>query len=106
MIRRPPRSTLSSSSAASDVYKRQTQASTSVVKDTVDPTVAIISTPVINNSNKASYTVSGSCSETGESVSIQIGSVATTDTCSLLTWSATVDISGDADTGFLIITAI
>eukprot|EP00658_Telonema_sp_P-2_P018499 TRINITY_DN17263_c0_g1_i2.p1 TRINITY_DN17263_c0_g1~~TRINITY_DN17263_c0_g1_i2.p1 ORF type:complete len:182 (-),score=61.06 TRINITY_DN17263_c0_g1_i2:368-913(-) len=32
MIRRPPRSTLSSSSAASDVYKRQTKTSSSLIR--------------------------------------------------------------------------
>eukprot|EP00658_Telonema_sp_P-2_P073696 TRINITY_DN62809_c0_g1_i1.p1 TRINITY_DN62809_c0_g1~~TRINITY_DN62809_c0_g1_i1.p1 ORF type:complete len:130 (-),score=49.62 TRINITY_DN62809_c0_g1_i1:117-506(-) len=39
MIRRPPRSTLSSSSAASDVYKRQ---ALSVIKMELEPMVAAI----------------------------------------------------------------
>ena len=40
MIRRPPRSTLSSSSAASDVYKRQAVGHTTAGKTTVAPTTA------------------------------------------------------------------
>src|SRR5665648_1287342 len=61
MIRRPPRSTLSSSSAASDVYKRQVYANDSVgnlgsnmtnftiVKTTYIPPVPTINTVVTGN---------------------------------------------------------
>ena len=44
MIRRPPRSTLSSSSAASDVYKRQALNS-SVVDDSGRPTMRLLQRP-------------------------------------------------------------
>ena len=40
-----------------------TQASTTVVKDTANPTVTITSSPAINNANKAAYIISGACSE-------------------------------------------
>lgn len=82
-----------------------TQASTTVVKDTSNPTVATTSSPVINNSNKASYTVSGTCSESGQSVVVNVGSVNTSVTCLILTWSATVDVSGNPDSLTLLITA-
>eukprot|EP00658_Telonema_sp_P-2_P052468 TRINITY_DN40691_c0_g1_i1.p2 TRINITY_DN40691_c0_g1~~TRINITY_DN40691_c0_g1_i1.p2 ORF type:complete len:102 (-),score=19.53 TRINITY_DN40691_c0_g1_i1:83-388(-) len=41
MIRRPPRSTLSSSSAASDVYKRQGHMSLSILCDSWSPAITI-----------------------------------------------------------------
>lgn len=82
-----------------------TQASTTVVKDSSNPTVAITSTPVINNSNKSTYTVSGTCSETGQTVTVNVGSVNTTYSCTLLTWSVTVDVSGNPDSLTLLITA-
>lgn len=82
-----------------------TQASTTVVKDTGLPTVAINAPAVINNSNKTTYNVTGTCSETGRTVTVNVGSVNTTDTCTLLTWSVTVDISGNPDSGTLLITA-
>ena len=58
MIRRPPRSTLSSSSAASDVYKRQTDPITKVLRSAVanaehnlgmDPSSLIISSASADN---------------------------------------------------------
>lgn len=82
-----------------------TQASRSVVKDTSNPTVAITSSPVINNANKTAYTVSGTCSETGQTVTVNVGSVNTSSTCTLLTWSVTVDVSGNPDSLTLLITA-
>src|SRR5664279_6174607 len=41
MIRRPPRSTLSSSSAASDVYKRQVQAARDVAGFLTDASIGV-----------------------------------------------------------------
>lgn len=82
-----------------------TQASTTVVKDTSNPTVSITSSPVINNANRTAYTVSGTCSDTGRTVTINVGSVSTSDTCTLLTWTATVDVSGNPDSLTLLITA-
>jgi rRNA maturation protein Nop10 len=82
-----------------------TQASTTVIKDTALPTVAITSTPVINNANRNAYTFSGTCSETGRAVAVAVGSTTGSVTCSLLTWSATLNVSGNADTVSLLITA-
>jgi hypothetical protein len=82
-----------------------TQASTSVVKDTANPTVAITSSPVINNANKASYTVSGTCSENTRTVSVSVGGVSGTPTCTTGTWSSTLNVSGVADSGSVSITA-
>lgn len=81
------------------------QATRTVVKDTANPTVAITSSPVINNSNKNSYTVSGTCSESGENVAVMVGITSGSAACTLLTWSVTVDASGNADSTSLLITA-
>ena len=82
-----------------------TQASRTVVKDTAIPTVAITSSPIINNANKTNYTVSGTCSDSGSSVNVSVGSVNSSVTCTILTWSVTVDISGNPDNLTLLITA-
>lgn len=82
-----------------------TQASRTVVKDTVPPSVAISSAPTINNANKASYPVSGTCSETGENVTVQVGGVSATVSCTLLTWSANLNVTAVADAGGVVVTA-
>lgn len=82
-----------------------TQASASVAKDTVAPSVAITSSPVINNSNKAAYTLSGTCSETGESVAVKVGTVTGSVTCTLLTWTATLNVTSVTDAGGVVVTA-
>jgi hypothetical protein len=83
--------------------------SASSVSWTIDltaPTVAI-TTPaasaVVLTSNIASYAMSGTCSENGQTVTIA-GSVSTTAACASGAWSATVDLSALAD-GTLSITA-
>jgi len=88
-----------------NVATAATQATASVIKDTTSPTVAITSSPPINSYNKTSYTVSGTCSEDTRAVNIAVGSISTSDTCTSLMWSVTVDISGDADNPALAITA-
>lgn len=75
------------------------------MKDTVAPSVAISSSPVINNANKAAYTVSGTCSDTGESVVVKVGSVTSSVTCTLLSWSATLNVTAVADAGGVVVTA-
>lgn len=82
-----------------------TQASTTVVKDTTVPTVAITSSPAINNTNKAAYTVSGTCSENGRTVFVSVGGVAGTPNCSALAWTTTLDVSGLTDSASVAITA-
>jgi hypothetical protein len=82
-----------------------TPVSASVLKDTVVPTVSIASHPVINNSNQLLYTISGSCSETGQAVNVNVGSATGSDVCTLLTWSVTLDVSGEPDGASVSITA-
>ena len=58
MIRRPPRSTQSRSSAASDVYKRQTETFTIVVADTNDaPTITSTHVTSVDEDSAYSYTI-------------------------------------------------
>jgi len=84
------------------------QASTNIIKDTTLPTVAI-DTPVtdIGTSNVTNFSVSGTCSENGETVLILVGTVAPAPqpTCSSGTWNITgLDVSASVD-GAIIITA-
>jgi len=82
------------------------QASATVVKDTVNPTVTITSAPVINNTNKASYVVSGACSENGRIVTVSVGGVAASPTCTSLLYTASaMNVSGVADGAVVSVTA-
>ncbi|MCB0420814.1 MAG: hypothetical protein KDD61_07450 [Bdellovibrionales bacterium] len=87
------------------------QASVSLTKDTGAPTVTItspIATDYINISNEASFTVSGSCSENGQEVTVSAddtngGTTAVTPgtqpTCSAGSFTVNLDLSGlDDDT--------
>ena len=80
---------------------------TGISLDTTAPTVAITSSPTINNANKTAYTVSGTCSENGRTVSVVIGSLgAVTPTCGSGTWTTgAIDASGVADNAVVVITA-
>ncbi|MFZ2188346.1 MAG: Ig-like domain-containing protein, partial [Candidatus Moraniibacteriota bacterium] len=77
----------------------------SYTSDTVDPTVTIDAPAVINNANKAAYTVTGTCSENTRTVSVNIGGVVSTPVCTGLAWTTTSDVSGVADNAALAITA-
>ena len=74
-----------------------------MVKDTIDPTVAITSAPSINDANEAAYVVEGSCSENGEDVVVKVGpgaSPSVTVVCNTLgapQWTATLDTSLEVD---------
>ncbi len=74
-----------------------TSATASASKDTVIPTVSITSSPVINDSNASSYSLSGTCSENGRQVSVSVGGVSATPNCSSSAWTATVNVSGVSD---------
>ncbi len=74
-----------------------TSATASASKDTVIPTVSITSSPVINDSNASSYSLSGTCSENGRQVSVSVGGVSATPNCSSSAWTATVNVSGLLD---------
>jgi hypothetical protein len=76
------------------------QASVTITKDATIPTVTISSPTAlsyINNANKDSFTVSGSCSENGSTVSISSGSLSATPSCSSLLFTTTLNFSGVAD---------
>ena len=71
----------------------------SVPVDTDAPEVTFANTPpTITTLNEASYTLSGTCSENTRGVDIYIGGTSRkTITCASNAWSATLDLSSDAD---------
>lgn len=82
------------------------QASRTVWKDTSSPTVTISSAPNITAGNQSNYTVSGTCSEGGQSVSIMVDSLSFTRTCSNGAWSTgVVDVSSILDGTNILVTA-
>ena len=83
-----------------------TQASTTVDKDATIPTVTIDFSPDITAANASSYNISGSCSENGETVSVDIDGLSFTPSCSSGSWSlSSIDVSSLADNANLPITA-
>lgn len=82
------------------------QASVSVTKDTLSPTVTISSAPNINTGNETAYKVTGTCSQSGTSVSIWIDSINVTKTCTSGAWnSGFIDVSSIPDGSSILITA-
>ena len=68
--------------------------SANVLKDTEEPDVLITYAKDINSSNVNSYELIGTCSENGESVDIEIGSITTSAACSSSVWSVpSIDVS-------------
>ncbi|MDA9189407.1 choice-of-anchor D domain-containing protein, partial [bacterium] len=84
-----------------------TQATSTVVKDVIDPNVAITTTTTINNLNRAAYTVSGTCDANGQEVTVSVGGEVpgTQPTCSALAFSVTFDVTGAVDSATLAILA-
>jgi hypothetical protein len=82
-------------------------ASTTVLKDTVDPTVSFTSTPVINLANASSYVVSGNCSENGQLVVVSVnGTPYASPTCSSGSFTTTgMNVSGVPDNASVSVTA-
>ena len=69
-----------------------------VSKDTVAPALAITLANAINNANDTSYTVAGTCDENGQTVSLDIGGLSFTPTCTASAWNVTgVDVSSVGD---------
>jgi hypothetical protein len=64
-----------------------TQASVTVDKNTVAPTVTITSSPDIDQANLTSYVVSGTCSENGVVVSVDVGGISKSPNCSSGVWA-------------------
>jgi hypothetical protein len=65
--------------------------------DTLIPTLTLSGTGQINQTNQSSYTLSGSCSENGRSISITLDSVSTTATCTSGAFSKTFSVAGAVD---------
>ena len=83
-----------------------TQASSSVLKDTVAPTIAISSAADINGSNQTSYSIIGTCSEEGQIVTVAIGGLSYTPSCSGGSFTTgSVDVSSLLDATGISITA-
>ncbi|AFY02418.1 RTX family exoprotein [Bdellovibrio bacteriovorus] len=101
--------TLSTADAVNTVYARYRDAAgnlTACLSDTIThsstaPTVSLASPSAgtyINNANKASFTVSGACSENGKVVTVQpTGVAAQTPTCTSGAWTATFNVTSPAD---------
>jgi hypothetical protein len=64
-----------------------TQASVDVEKDTSGPTVTITSFPNISSGNLLTYKVSGTCSESGRVVDVNIGALNITPNCNSGSWT-------------------
>jgi hypothetical protein len=70
----------------------------SVLIDAIAPTVTI-NGPLSNitAANEAAYFIDGACSENGQVVTVDIGGVSDTPTCTGGAWNATLDLSGAAE---------
>jgi hypothetical protein len=78
----------------------------SVLVDGVIPTVAITSSPDINSANEATYTISGTCSENGRNVVVDIDTIGVSPVCIGGAWtSSAVNVSSRPDNIALPITA-
>ena len=74
--------------------------------DGIIPTVTITTAPVINSLNQLVYSISGTCSESGESVNLAIGAVDATAACNESSWTlAPTDVSSNSETSALTIAA-
>ena len=87
-------------------HNSATQASTTVDKNTTSSVVTISSAPNITGANELTYIASGTCSDNGIMVDINIGSINTQPTCSSGSWSTgQIDVSSLADSGSISFTA-
>jgi hypothetical protein len=79
---------------------------TTVIMDTIAPTITLDALADVNTSNETNYTVSGTCDEDTETVTLYFGALTTTVTCATTTWSKTAwDISAQADNAIVAVTA-
>ena len=82
-----------------------TQASTTVTKDTTSDLVTLTSAPNITGANETSYIVSGTCSNNGVTVTVDVGTLSFTPTCTSGTFSTgPQDVSSLGD-GSVLVTA-
>lgn len=81
-------------------------AANSATKDTVAPTLTLNSPAAVNSTNFTNYSLSGNCSENGQSVTVTFGSLSNSASCSAGTWSVTNwDVSLEGDSVSVAITA-
>ena len=81
-----------------------TQASSSVLKDTLSPEVTLSTPPNISLGNELSYLLSGTCSENSTNVDLDIGGITLSVSCSSNSWSSgSIDVSSLSD-GSIVIT--
>jgi hypothetical protein len=87
-------------------HSTATQVSVNISKDTTSATVIISSSPNISSSNETSYTASGTCSETGTTVFISIGTINLSKPCTTGSWTTgTVNVSALIDNASIAFTA-
>ncbi|WP_413577785.1 hypothetical protein ACLVWU_04930 [Bdellovibrio sp. HCB290] len=70
--------------------------------DNIPPTIALNTQPVVNSVNQAAYPVSGSCSEDGEAVAINISGVTKSTPCSSGAFATTLDLTSLSGTSVVI----
>ena len=77
-----------------------------VVKTNITTQVALNTPSPINAGNYSSYTISGTCAPSGETVTVDVGGVSpsSTVTCTSGSWSTSLDLSGVADSSSVSIT--
>ena len=84
------------------------QASSTVIKDSTLPTVAITPSPSINLANVSAYNLAGTCSENGRAVGLRFddgggNQVNESPLCSMGAWDQTTDLSALNDGSITII---
>lgn len=82
-----------------DAQNSAVQISSTIVKDTVGPTLSVTYAPDINAANEMNYSIVGACSDDGQTINLTIGSIGLSSTCVGGGWtSGSVDVSGEPDT--------
>ena len=85
-----------------DEIESAPQFSTSIIKDTIAPSVSLNAPMDINRISDSSYSLSGECSDHGESISIEIDTLSFQDNCINSSWSYMADVSSLASGMFTI----
>ncbi len=101
-----PQGSVTLNATLNDAAGNSTSISRVLIKDTVPPILTLINTNSIdiNNANYATFSLSGTCSENGQSVALSSGSMTGTATCSGGNWSASFDFTS-APQGAVVATA-
>ena len=81
------------------------QASASIAKDTLAPTVTITQAIDINSDNQTSYQIAGTCSEDAQIVTVQIGSLSFSPICTSGAWATGFQDVSSLEEGSLVVSA-